>query len=206
VPSYRERVGRHSGQSLGPVRTAEDDDLEQIADIETRADEVLSVDVVAQLPAGKNNPESLREAAVVLVAGRPALGFARVDVVDGLAHLEQLSVLPEHPRTEIGGELVEAACRWAADQGFRAITLITFADVPWNAPFYAARGFREIDDLTPGLAELRDWEGDLGLDRVGRRVVMRRDLGTPAPEPGAASPVVTGFARGPRSPAHLSAT
>ena len=90
MPSYRERVGRHSGQSPGRVRIAEDDDLEQIAEIETRADEVFSVDVVAQLPASKNNPESLRAAAVVLVAGRPAVGFARVDVVDGLAHLEQL--------------------------------------------------------------------------------------------------------------------
>jgi ribosomal protein S18 acetylase RimI-like enzyme len=206
MPSYRERVGRHGGQSPGRVRIAEDDDLEQIAEIETRADEVFSVDVVAQLPATKNNPESLRAAAVVLVAGRPAVGFARVDVVEGLAHLEQLSVLPEDTRMGIGGELVEAACRWAADQGLRAITLITFADVPWNAPFYAARGFREIDELTPGLAELRDWERDLGLDRVGRRVVMRRDLGAPPPEPGAGSPVVAGFAPVPRSPAHLSAT
>ena len=151
-------------------------------------------------------PNRLREAAVVLVAGRPAVGFARVDVVDGLAHLEQLGVLPEDTRMGIGGELVEAACRWAADQGLRAITLITFADVPWNAPFYAARGFREIDELTPGLAELRDWERDLGLDRVGRRVVMRRDLGAPPPEPGAGSPVVAGFAPVPRSPAPLSAT
>ena len=166
---------------------------------------MLSVDVVEQLPGSKNDPESLRAAAVVLVSGRPAVGFARVDVVDGVAHLEQVSVLPEHTRRGIGGELVEAACRWATDQGFLAITLITFADVPWNAPLYAARGFREIDQLTPGLAELRDWERDLGLDRVGRRVVMRRDLGAAQPEPGAASPVVVGFAPA-RSPASLSAT
>ena len=198
-------MGRHSGQSPGRIRIAEDDDLEQIADIETRADEVSSVDVVGQLPASRNDPESLRDAAAVLVAGRPVVGFARVDIVDGLAHLEQVSVLPEHSRTEIGSELVEAACRWALEQGFRAMTLITFADVAWNAPFYAARGFREIDRLTPGLAELRDWERDLGLDRVGRRVVMRRDLGAPPPEPGAGSPAAAGLAPVPRSPAPQSA-
>ena len=197
-------MGRHSGQSPSRVRIAEDDDLEQIADIETRAGTVLSVDVVEQLPASKTDPESLREAAVVLVAGRPVVGFARVDVVDGQAHLEQVSVLPEHRRTGIGGELVEAACRWAADQGFRAITLITFADVPWIA-FCAARGFHEIEQLTPGLAELRDWERDLGLDRAGRRVVMRRDLGAPPPELGAGAPAAAGFAPGPRSPAPQSA-
>ena len=177
MPSYRERVGRHSGQSPGRVRIAEDDDLEQIADIETRADEVFSVDVVAQLPPSKNSPESLREAAVVLVAGRPAVGFARVDVVDGLAHLEQLGVLPEDTRMGIGGELVEAACRWAADQGLRAITLITFADVPWNAPFYAARGFRVVDDPAPYLQRQRAHEREQGYDRHGPRVVMSRPLG-----------------------------
>jgi GNAT superfamily N-acetyltransferase len=197
-------MGRHTGHSPGRIRIAEDDDLERMADIEVRAHTVFAVDVVEQLPASKNDPESLRDAAVVFVAERPAVGFARVDVVDGLAHLEQLSVLPEHTRRGIGGELLDAACRWATDHGFQAITLIAFADVPWNAPFYAARGFREVDELTPGLAELRDWERDLGLDGVGRRVVMRRDLGVPRPALDAGSPVVADFAPAPRSPAHLS--
>ena len=53
---------------------------------------------------------------------------------------------------------------------------ITFADVAWNAPFYAARGFTVVDDITPGLAALRQKERTVGLDGVGTRVVMRREL------------------------------
>jgi GNAT superfamily N-acetyltransferase len=198
-------VGRHTGRATERVRIADDGDLEQLVEIETRADEIYSVDVVAQLPPSTNHAESLRSAAVVLVVDRPPIGFARVDVVDGLAHLEQLSVLPEHSRCGFGTALVEAACRWAVDRGFPAMTLITFSDVPWNAPFYASLGFVPIEDLTPGLVELRDWEHDLGLDRIGRRVVMRRDL-RPAPAPAAVP--AAGAASEPTPPAleHLPAT
>jgi len=56
------------------------------------------------------------------------------------------------------------------------MTLCTFAEIEWNAPFYAKRGFVPLAQLTPGLKELRDWERDIGLDAVGRRIVMRREL------------------------------
>jgi len=59
-----------------------------------------------------------------------------------------------------------------------AITLTTFADVAWNGPFYAARGFTiVVDDPGPGVAALRERERAAGLDAVGERVLMRRDLG-----------------------------
>ena len=66
--------------------------------------------------------------------------------------------------------LLDAACAWARDNGYRAITLTTYADVAWNAPFYSARGFVELTELTPELVEIRDWERDVGLDDVGRPV------------------------------------
>lgn len=57
-----------------------------------------------------------------------------------------------------------------------AITLTAYADVPRNAPWYAARGFVEWPDVPPGLAAIRTWEVSAALDDVGRRIVMRRDL------------------------------
>jgi hypothetical protein len=56
------------------------------------------------------------------------------------------------------------------------MTLTTFRDVPWNAPFYARRGFAEVLDPSPGLAAVRDRERSLGLDAAGPRIVMRRTL------------------------------
>src|SRR4030095_4117904 len=119
---------------------------------------------------------SLIDARDLLVAGRPPVGFARIDEVDGHAHLEQLSVLPGHMRRGIGTGLLEAACAWAVEHSFREITLCTFAEPDWNAPFFAQRGFVLVSELTPGLEELRDWERSIGLDALGRRVVMRRAL------------------------------
>jgi hypothetical protein len=61
------------------------------------------------------------------------------------------------------------------------VTLCTFGDVAWNGPFYARHGFVEVppDELTPGLVALRDEEAREGMDAMGRRVVMRRDVATP---------------------------
>ena len=66
--------------------------------------------------------------------------------------------------------------RWARDTGLAAVTLTTFRDVPWNAPFYRRAGFTVVDDPPPGLAELRAAERAEGLDRFGPRVAMRLPL------------------------------
>lgn len=65
----------------------------------------------------------------------------------------------------------------ADSEGAPALTLTTFTDVPWNAPYYARCGFRRLDDgeLTPGLREISEREAAHGLDRWPR-VCMRRAL------------------------------
>ncbi|MGC3003056.1 GNAT family N-acetyltransferase, partial [Streptomyces sp. G35A] len=59
----------------------------------------------------------------------------------------------------------------------RADVLTTFAEVPWNAPYYARLGFRPLTgpDLTPGLRRIRAEELGHGLDRWPR-VCMRLDV------------------------------
>jgi hypothetical protein len=57
------------------------------------------------------------------------------------------------------------------------VTLTTYADVPWNGPWYARHGFAELAELTPELARLRAAERAAGLDRHGRRLVMSRAVG-----------------------------
>ncbi|MCU1573002.1 MAG: hypothetical protein JWO93_1084 [Micrococcaceae bacterium] len=112
----------------------------------------------------------------ILVAGHPPVGFARLENVDGLGHLEQLSVLPDWTGRGIGRALVEAAKAWAAEAGFPALTLCTFRDVPFNAPFYARCGFLPFPDPGAELREVRRREGIAGLDALGVRVVMRAAL------------------------------
>lgn len=157
------------------VRPADVDELPLLAEIDERADSLFRVSGI-DLPPIPFPIDELHDAKAVLVVGRPPVGFIRIDEVDGLAHIEALAVIPGRMRRGLGSGLLTAACDWAAAAGYPAITLITFADVPWNAPFYAGRGFVVVDDITPELAELRDWEQSMGLDRLGARVVMRREL------------------------------
>ena len=104
-------------------------------------------------------------------------GFVAVERVDGGAHVEEVSVRPDHDGRGLGSALLDEVARWAAAEGLGAVTLTTYRDVPWNRPFYERRGFRVLaeDELTDGLRRLRNDEATLGLDPA-LRVVMRREL------------------------------
>lgn len=109
------------------------------------------------------------------------LGFAHVLMVghagDPSAHLEQLSVAPTAMRRGIGSSLVRAALREARAEGARSMTLCTYVDLAWNAPFYAGLGFAEVAHPVGFTAGVREAERRLGLDDLGRRVVMARATG-----------------------------
>ncbi|MGW4382474.1 GNAT family N-acetyltransferase [Kitasatospora sp. NPDC004531] len=107
-------------------------------------------------------------------AGDP-MGFVIVDLLDGCAHLEQVSVHPAAAGRGLGRRLIDHVSRWAADRGLPALTLSTFRTVPWNAPYYLRLGFHEIEpsQITDGLRSVLDAEAAFGLD-PSTRVCMRR--------------------------------
>jgi GNAT superfamily N-acetyltransferase len=106
------------------------------------------------------------------------VGFALVNLLsDGLPHLEEVDVLPDHARQGIGAALIAAACDWATQAGHPSITLTTFRDIPWNMPYYSRLGWEVIEpaDLSRELRALVREEAAHGLDPL-TRVVMRRRL------------------------------
>jgi GNAT superfamily N-acetyltransferase len=112
---------------------------------------------------------------VALIADRP-VGFALVEILEPTAaHLKEIDVHPEHGRGGIGTELVRTVCEWAINNGYDFVTLTTFRDVPWNAPFYERLGFEVIppNELTGALRQIIEGEWNRGLDPE-RRVTMRR--------------------------------
>ncbi|HMO80402.1 MAG TPA: GNAT family N-acetyltransferase [Pyrinomonadaceae bacterium] len=166
------------------IRKALPDDLEFLPVIEQRASEIfldtpfadevsqecLSIELLSQqLDAG-------RLWVAVEDTGHP-VGFAVAIMIDGAAHLHEVSVDPDHGKRGLGRKLVEAVCLWAKHTGYPVVTLSTFRDVPWNAPFYEQLGFVQLTDpqLTPGLRKLRDEEKEAGLD-ISARILMRRSL------------------------------
>ncbi|WP_307038108.1 GNAT family N-acetyltransferase [Arthrobacter sp. B3I4] len=100
------------------------------------------------------------------------VGFVHVIESDRIAHLEQLSVSPEYSRRGYGRMLIDAAKEEARGRGHNRLTLRTYADIPWNAPFYSQAGFVEEDPSTDFHRELVHVEYSLELARYGRRVQM----------------------------------
>ncbi|WP_225802116.1 GNAT family N-acetyltransferase [Streptomyces sp. NK15101] len=111
-------------------------------------------------------------------ADRP-VAYLLTDTVDGAAHIEQVSVHPDAARRGVGRALIEHLAAAAREQGLAALTLTTFAEVPWNAPYYARLGFRPLADsdpaLTEGLRAISRAEAAHGLS-VWPRVCMRREV------------------------------
>lgn len=169
-----------TGFSIRAGREADADDLLEIERrAATRPHGHGACDVFAMHSLSAADLErGIREGilCVAEVDGRAA-GFALCAGIDGHAHLLEMDVVPEHGRRGIGSALLEAACSEAATCGHPSITLVTLRDVPWNAPFYAGRGFSELAEVEWG-AQLRgivDRERMLGLP-MQSRVVMRRGL------------------------------
>ena len=102
------------------------------------------------------------------------IGYIVVDLVDGNAHVEQVSVLPHHQGQGVGRMLMAVVDGWARAARCPAITLTTFVDVPWNAPLYRHLGFDVLaaSELGPDLRALVAAEAAHGLD-PRTRVCMR---------------------------------
>lgn len=114
---------------------------------------------------------------VVAEARDQPVGFAIASIHDGVAHLDELHVLPQHGGRGLGTTLIEAVGLWAWRSASPSLTLSTLLDVPWNAPFYSRRGFRVLEpsEWSDSLRGLRGLEQRAGLP-VDRRVMMRRDF------------------------------
>jgi GNAT superfamily N-acetyltransferase len=167
--------------SVRPARPADVSRLQAIQLAAGSAFRNVGLAVVAEGPALAESAHAGYRAAgrawVAVDEHDEPVGFVVADVVDGCAHIEQVSVHPAHARQRIGATLLDHVARWAAQGRLRALTLITFRGVPWNAPYYERLGFHELaeTEITPGLTALRLAGPSPGGDGF-RQVCMRRDL------------------------------
>lgn len=163
------------------IRPARADDYPALQDIERRAGQRFrEIGMADSAAAEPYSEEALAAAEAIFVAADDAgdpVGYAMVSLVDDHAHLAQLSVVPEHGGRGIGTALLDAVAAWATARGDAEVTLTTFRAVPFNAPFYAKRGFVELADAdwTMTIRDLVAEEAAHGLDPT-TRAVMRRSL------------------------------
>lgn len=170
---------------MATIRPATLKDLVRIQAIEVAAGEAFCGYDMAEI--AEHDPPSIEmlaghvESGTIWVAvdGNDApVAYLVADVFGDLVHIEQVTVHPEAARGGIGRSLIDHLEVWARNRGLRAITLTTFRDIPWNAPYYARLGFEMMADvdLPIALREIVALESALGLDRWPR-VVMKRVIG-----------------------------
>jgi len=94
------------------------------------------------------------------------LGFICASRQGRALHIEELSVRLEAQGQGIGRRLLDEVVAVARRNGLQQLTLTTFADVPWNAPFYARYGFKVIahDQLGARLSAVIAGERAHGLE------------------------------------------
>ncbi|MFG2178079.1 GNAT family N-acetyltransferase [Streptomyces abikoensis] len=165
-----------------PIRAVRGEDLPLLQDIERAAGRCFRD--IGMPEIADDEPLPLPELARYEQAGMAWVAVDRADIpvayliaehIDGNLHIEQVSVHPESSRQGVGRALMDHLTHRAEAEGIPALTLTTFKDVPWNAPYYARCGFRPVgeDDLGPGLRRIREREAEHGLDRWPRIAMCR---------------------------------
>jgi GNAT superfamily N-acetyltransferase len=166
------------------IRRARPEELPLLQDIEQAAGECFREigmpEIAADEPPPLDDLERYQRAGLAWVAvdGADApVAYLIAERIDDALHIEQVSVHPAAARRGIGRALIDHLAGVATAQGLPALTLTTFADVPWNAPYYARCGFQPLADAEsgPGLREVRAAEAAHGLDRWPR-LAMRRPV------------------------------
>jgi predicted N-acetyltransferase YhbS len=164
---------------LRPARLA---DIPRMQEIEDNAGELfagwnlVNFDDLATVDMS-DHVEAI-EAGLSIIAevdGRAA-GFAMGALYDEQAYLHELDVETASQRKGLGAALVWAFVEAARNKDAETVYLSTFRAPPWNAPFYARLGFRDVkrEDYLPWMRAIEIQQA-LFLD-LSTRVFMRMDL------------------------------
>ncbi len=103
--------------------------------------------------------------SLVAVAGGKLAGFLLTEALDDTLFIVEISVHQAWQGKGIGRAMIAKIVDHARHAAYPALTLTTFRDVPWNAPFYRRLGFRMLNEQTlpAGLAAKRQQETAHGL-------------------------------------------
>lgn len=123
------------------IRLAHTEDVKSLAAIERAADAVFHGEGMATVADGETMPinDLLRyqragRAWVDIDESNRPIAYLLLDVIDGSAHIEQVSVHPAHAGQGKARQLIEAAAEWAIQQGYVMLTLTTSLTSPGTRP------------------------------------------------------------------------
>lgn len=104
------------------------------------------------------------------------VGFVSAVRAPDALHVLELAVRRDHQRRGVGRRLMQALIDAARSARLPAVTLTTFRDVAFNAPFYQGLGFEILDRPSPRLRRILAAETERGLThRCAMRLPVPRD-------------------------------
>ncbi|MDE9620538.1 GNAT family N-acetyltransferase [Citrobacter portucalensis] len=106
------------------------------------------------------------------------VGFLVGETQGSSLFIAELSLHLEWQGKGIGRRLIGYVAEQACEKDYTSLTLTTFRDVPWNAPWYARLGFEMLADetLPAKLRQKREEEAAHGLayeSRCAMRLMLR---------------------------------
>lgn len=163
------------------VRPAEEADLERLVAVEIEAGQLFRTVGMSEVAQDVPRIEDLRDAVEahrvwVTDVGHQIAGYVTAEVLDGNAHVAQVSVAPDYAGRRLGMAMIAFVEEWGRAAGRPATTLTTFRDVPWNGPYYRSLGYRVLpgDLIGPELAETMAHEAALpGIDASLRCAMIK---------------------------------
>lgn len=161
------------------VRLARPDDAPQLPLIEQSAGKAFRGTVHDWVADDESEPP---EAYLPMIAGGEVLvaeaddavvGYVRIGQEGDELHVFELDVRSEQQGRGVGKALMAAARDEARARACSAMTLTTFSNLPFNAPFYERLGFVALAAPSPRLAAILAREAERGLtDRCAMRAVL----------------------------------
>lgn len=163
------------------IRPARPEDLAALPDVEaSAATAFLAAPGLAWLAESEaissERHIELLENGITLVAqiNGKIVGFVCSEPLGDCLHIRELSVRHASQGKGIGLSLLEELASRAVAAGWTRLTLTTFRDLAWNAPFYARLGFEEpgSETLSPELRSQLQREAANGLPPERRCAMM----------------------------------
>ena len=101
----------------------------------------------------------------VVLAGDCPVGFLLAEAQDDSLFITEISLHLAWQGQGLGRRLIDFVAAVARERGFISLTLTTFRQVSWNAPWYARMGFEILPEaaLTAALRQKRQEESAHGL-------------------------------------------
>jgi GNAT superfamily N-acetyltransferase len=166
------------------IRLARPDEIARLREIEDKAGEMFSGLGLNDDTLDSSFPiddlirlVGMQQTWVACTEDDRPVGMVFASMREGAVYVEELDVMLEFGRRGLGSRLLNCVCDWAREQRCAGVTLSTFRDVPWNGPFYATAGFRELPEpeCSAAIREILADEAARGLPSDAR-LAMRLTL------------------------------